>query len=104
MNPVFKLVTTALAAIKRSAAPASLPRPDAGAWSPQLLKRLEWRRFEELCAACLEVEGYTARIARTAADGVVDIHLSEAGADKPGTPDQPEQTDTTEPVTVGAEQ
>ena len=85
MNPVLQIVASALAAIKRSAAPASRPKPDPGPWSPGLLKQLEWRRFEELCAACLEIEGYAVRVARTGADGVVDIHLCEAGSDQPST-------------------
>ena len=80
MKPVFELVASALAAIRRPAARA--PRPGAHAWSPQLLKQLEWRRFEELCAAYLETEGYDARVARTAADGVVDIHLIAPGSEK----------------------
>ena len=30
---------------------------DTGRWTPELLKRLEWRRFEELCAAYFETLG-----------------------------------------------
>jgi len=30
---------------------------DTRKWSPELLKHLEWRRFEELCAAYVEAEG-----------------------------------------------
>ena len=83
MKPVFDLVSGALAAFKRSTATPAFDAPATGAWSPQLLKQLEWRRFEELCAACFEAEGYSARIARTGADGVVDIHLHAEGGDKP---------------------
>jgi restriction system protein len=85
MNPVFELVATALAAIKKRSGTPALPsrKADAGPWSAQLLKQLEWRRFEELCAACFEMEGYAARVARTGADGVVDIHLCAAASDKP---------------------
>jgi restriction system protein len=82
-NPVLRMVATAFAVIKRTGSPATRAKPVTAAWSAQLLKQLEWRRFEELCAACLEMEGYAARIARTGADGVVDIHLCAAGADKP---------------------
>lgn len=80
MKPVFELVASALAAIRRPGAPAA--RRAAGPWSAQLLKQLEWRRLEELCAAYFQMEGYEARVARTSADGVVDIHLCAAGADK----------------------
>jgi restriction system protein len=83
VKPVFELVASAFAAIKRSAGPAPSAGRDAGPWSAQLLKQLEWRRFEELCAACFEAEGYRGRIARTGADGVVDIHLCAPGADVP---------------------
>jgi restriction system protein len=82
-NPVLRMVASTLAALRRSAAPAPHAKADAGPWSAHLLKQLEWRRFEELCAACFEMEGYAARIARTGADGVVDIHLCAPGADKP---------------------
>lgn len=81
MKPVFELVASAFAALRRPGAPAA--QRAAAAWSPQLLKQLEWRRFEELCAAYFEAEGYGARVARTSADGVVDIHLCAAGSDKP---------------------
>jgi len=33
---------------------ADASKLDTGQWSPELLKRLEWRRFEELCAAYFE--------------------------------------------------
>jgi restriction system protein len=83
VKPVYALVTDALAALKRSALPAPRAKSDAGPWSAQLLKQLEWRRFEELCAAYFTAEGYATRIARTGADGVVDMHLCPAGSDKP---------------------
>ena len=83
MKPVLAFLAGTLAVLKRSAAPARAAQSDAGPWSAQLLKQLEWRRFEEVCAACFEMEGYVARIARTGADGVVDIHLQAAGAQTP---------------------
>jgi restriction system protein len=36
---------------------------DTGKWTPELLKRLEWRRFEELCAAYFEALGFRADLA-----------------------------------------
>jgi restriction system protein len=80
VKPVFELVASAFAAMRRPGAPAA--KRAAAAWSAQLLKQLEWRRFEELCAAYFEMEGYGARVARTGADGVVDIHLCAAGSDR----------------------
>lgn len=51
-------------------------------WSLDLLKKLEWRRFEELCAAYFAMLGFTARTSRFAADGGVDIDLYEAGSEQ----------------------
>ena len=50
-------------------------------WTPELLKRLEWRRFEETCAAYFEVLGFTTTITPSRAGGSVDIALCAAGAD-----------------------
>jgi len=61
-----------------SAAPAKL---DTRQWTPELLKQLEWRRFEELCAAYFEALGFGTRLAQSGADGAVDIHLCAAGAE-----------------------
>jgi restriction system protein len=44
-------------------------------WSPELLRQLEWRRFEELCVAYYQALGFTARIERFGVDGGVDIVL-----------------------------
>jgi restriction system protein len=51
-----------------------------GQWSPELLKRLDWRRFEELCAAYFETLGFRTELAGCGADGGVDINLYEQGA------------------------
>lgn len=45
-------------------------------WSMELLKRLEWKRFEALCAGYFNAAGgLTARTTRLGADGGVDIYL-----------------------------
>ena len=36
---------------------AALAKIDTAQWTPELLRRLEWRRFEELCAAYFEAQG-----------------------------------------------
>ena len=51
-------------------------RPDARQWSPELLRQLEWRRFEELCVAYYEAVGFHTRLTQATAGGGVDIHLS----------------------------
>src|SRR5216117_3836318 len=45
-------------------------------------RRLEWRRFEELCTAYYEALGLTTTQARSGTDGGADIGLVAGGADK----------------------
>src|SRR5437773_11706721 len=70
------------AALVRRQGPAADPS-DAGRWSLELLRRLEWRRFEELCTAYYEALGFTTTQARPGTDGGADIGLVAGGADKP---------------------
>jgi restriction system protein len=49
-------------------------------WTPELLKRLDWRRFEELCAAYFEIQGFRTDLAYSGVDGGVDIKVYEQGA------------------------
>ena len=45
-------------------------------WTPDLLKELDWKRFEELCAGYFEAAGgLSARTTRLGADGGIDICL-----------------------------
>ena len=48
-------------------------------WTPELLKRLEWRRFEELCAAYFEALGFRVELAANGAEGGT-ISLYSKGA------------------------
>jgi restriction system protein len=48
-------------------------------WTPELLKRLEWRRFEELCAAYFEALGFRVALAANGAEGGT-ISLFNKGA------------------------
>ena len=79
-NPVLRIVASALAVLKRSGRPGAA-KPDNRVWTAQLLKQLEWRRFEELCAAYLEVLGYRTHIVQSTTHDGVDIHLRAAGAE-----------------------
>jgi len=54
---------------------------DATKWTPDLLRHLEWRRFEELCTAYFEALGFTTRITRSRADGAAEIALRVEGSD-----------------------
>jgi len=51
-------------------------------WTPELLKQLEWRRFEELCAAYYQALGFRTDVAHAGAGGGVDIKLYEQGAER----------------------
>jgi restriction system protein len=53
---------------------------DTRKWSPELLKQLEWRRFEELCAAYYEALGFAANLSAPGADGAIDIVLQAKGS------------------------
>jgi restriction system protein len=54
-----------------------------GVWNLELLKQLEWRRFEELCVAYYEALGLKTRISGTGSEGGVDILLYETRSDEP---------------------
>jgi restriction system protein len=56
---------------------------DTRKWTPELLKELEWRRFEELCVAYYQALGFTTNIEGIGADGGVDIVLSMPPATSP---------------------
>lgn len=55
---------------------------DTRKWTAQLLKHLEWRRFEETCTAYFEAVGHTTRVApsRSGAGAGVDIGLGPEGS------------------------
>ncbi len=72
----------AAALVRRRKEPAEDPS-GTGRWSLELLRRLEWRRFEELCTAYYEALGLTTTQARSGTDGGADIGLVAGGADKP---------------------
>ena len=55
---------------------------DTSAWTLNLLRALEWKRFEELCAAYFRQLGFRTRMTRAGPDGGVDIHLLAEGSDQ----------------------
>lgn len=53
--------------------PEPVATPDE--WSLDLIKTLEWKRFEMLCAGYFEAKGYHPETTRIGADGGIDIIL-----------------------------
>ncbi|WP_018294550.1 restriction endonuclease [Mariprofundus ferrooxydans] len=51
--------------------------------SLDLIWKIEWKRFEELCRAYLEVKGGRAETTKIGPDGGVDINLFKGKSDKP---------------------
>jgi len=60
---------------------AARSKVNTAQWSPELLKRLEWRRFETVCAAYFEALGFKANHAGVAADGSVAMTLYAHGSE-----------------------
>jgi len=56
---------------------------DTRNWTPELLKQLEWRRFEELCVAYYQALGFTTHLSGAGADGSVDIVLQSQDSEQP---------------------
>lgn len=65
------------------APPTSAAAPEARptAWSRELIDRIEWKRFEDLCCEFYRVKGLRAETTRLGADGGVDIRLFQDDAD-----------------------
>jgi restriction system protein len=51
---------------------------DTSTWSLELLKCLDWKRFEELCTWYFQESGHTAKVTGAGADGGVDIWIYDA--------------------------
>ena len=52
-------------------------------WSLDLLRELEWKRFEEVALKLYQLQGYKARTTHTGADGGVDIIVYVDGTNGP---------------------
>lgn len=66
--------------------PAARPPVSAPAvWSLDVLHRIEWKRFEDLCCAYYQAKGIRARTTPLGPDGGVDIHLfqNDAAPERP---------------------
>ena len=61
----------------------TIERPSS--WSLNLLKSLEWKRYEDLAVAYYREKGYEAEATSLGADGGIDIKLYQDESDKPTT-------------------
>lgn len=61
----------------------SSPPPKPTEWSIALLRRIEWKRFEEVCAAFYQEIGLRSETIRCGADGGIDAKLFEGNAQEP---------------------
>ena len=69
--------------VSAGSATASLPKAAATALSLDLLREIEWHRFEQVCAAYWREAGMVATLTPFGADGGVDVELRQAGEDTP---------------------
>jgi len=79
----FLLVRGSVRAMRERRRAAERFRFDSSKWTLALLRHLEWRRFEELCAAYFENVGFAVRVVRPPAGGAADIALHLEGAEAP---------------------
>lgn len=64
---------------RQQPAPADTARAVAPTqWSAQLLRALEWKRFEELCEGFWKAKGHAARGTGPGADGGVDVVIADS--------------------------
>jgi restriction system protein len=87
LRPLAWALAAPAAALRRSRASmeahsqsAERAKFDSRKWTPELLKHLEWRRLEELCAAYFEAAGFKTRIAHSRPDGGVELSLCAESA------------------------
>ena len=65
----------------RQPSPADTPSARPIAWSREVIDRIEWKRFEDLCCEFYRVKGIRAETTRLGADGGIDIRLFQDDTD-----------------------
>jgi restriction system protein len=79
----FALLRSSVRSISERSQAARRAKFNSSVWTLELLRHLEWRRFEELCTAYFEALGFTASVTRSRTDGAAHITLRIEGADAP---------------------
>lgn len=101
-RPLPSLDSTRARVAARSTAASPAPKVPPAAWSLELLRTIEWHRFEELCAAYWREAGMLATTTPFGADGGVDIELHRPGdAANTGAPEALVQCKAWNTVQVG---
>src|SRR5204863_9475083 len=78
---LFSQVAAFIRGVGEPGQAARLERRNTGKWTHELVKHLEWRRVEELCAACFEELGFKTGTTHDRGDRAVGSSLYAAGAD-----------------------
>lgn len=68
--------------------PSLDPTPEPGEtatqdWNLNILRKLEWKRFEALCVKYYEAVGFRSKVARRGADGGIEVKLYKHEPDQP---------------------
>lgn len=66
---------------RQQPSPSEVPADRPAVWSREVIDRIEWKRFEDLCCEFYRVKGIRAETTRLGADGGVDIRLYQNDAD-----------------------
>lgn len=62
--------------------PSAVTQATVPEWSIELLRKLEWKRFEEIVAAYIRELGQTARTTRIGPDGGVDVEVLDPSTNR----------------------
>ena len=80
VTPVQRTVPAAVPYVEVDTRP---PQGEPVVWSLELLRELEWKRFEDVVAAYFRWEGLRAKTTRIGPDGGVDVYLYRDGESAP---------------------
>lgn len=87
-EPSVTDISPPLTALDRALVSSVFQRPGAGsaperpaAWSREIIDRIEWKRFEDLCCEFYRVKGIRAETTQLGPDGGVDIRLYQDTTD-----------------------
>lgn len=82
LKGAFTRFAAAVLGVPAASSPVPAPpwKLDTGEWSLELLKRLEWRRLEELAVAYFETLGFTVRVSPGLEGADIRLEVGAGGA------------------------